>query len=46
MDVVNTADLLREKYPEEAYALEGALKELEWGCMFFGVEGLHGYWPF
>jgi len=29
MDVVNAADLLREKYPEEAYALEGALKELE-----------------
>ena len=29
MDVVNVADLLREKYPEEAYALEDALKELE-----------------
>lgn len=29
MNVVNVADLLREKYPEEAYALEDALKELE-----------------
>lgn len=29
MSVVNVADLLREKYPEEAYALEDALKELE-----------------
>ena len=28
MNVVNVADLLREKYPEEAYALEDALKEL------------------
>ena len=25
----NVADLIREKYPEEAYALEDALKELE-----------------
>ena len=29
MNVVNVADLIREKYPEEAYALEDALKELE-----------------
>lgn len=29
MNVVNVADLLREEYPEEAYALEDALKELE-----------------
>ena len=29
MNVVNATDLLREKYPEEAYALEDALKELE-----------------
>lgn len=29
MNVVNVADLLRDKYPEEAYALEDALKELE-----------------
>lgn len=29
MNVVNVTDLLREEYPEEAYALEDALKELE-----------------
>jgi len=29
MNVVNVADLIRDKYPEEAYALEDALKELE-----------------
>ena len=29
MNVVNVADLIREKHPEEAYALEDALKELE-----------------
>lgn len=29
MNVVNATDLLREEYPEEAYALEDALKELE-----------------
>ena len=29
MNVVNVADLIREEYPEEAYALEDALKELE-----------------
>ena len=29
INVVNVADLLREEYPEEAYALEDALKELE-----------------
>lgn len=29
MNVVNVADLIREKYPEEAYALEDTLKELE-----------------
>ena len=29
MNVVNVADLLHEEYPEEAYALEDALKELE-----------------
>lgn len=29
MNVVNVADLLRQEYPEEAYALEDALKELE-----------------
>lgn len=29
MSVVNVADLLREKYPEEACVLEDALKELE-----------------
>ena len=29
INVVNVTDLLREEYPEEAYALEDALKELE-----------------
>ena len=29
MNVVNVADLIRQEYPEEAYALEDALKELE-----------------
>lgn len=29
MNVVNVADLIRDKYPEEAYALEDTLKELE-----------------